>query len=281
MIIPATQSLTSRQRDNKGDNSRALRARTYGKAPSFASSGGKAVWGRVCTCRHPTKAMSHAGISRPSLEFSSHGSVAHTGRMGAHFVARQLARDADDGRSARARNRRKAPSPLNDRQRHCSVASKRLATRRDPSVRHEAGGFIYRNPETGELFFQEIFSTATAGSYVVTGADTPQPPPQSWIVAMVHIYPFNPITDSIPEGVCPKQKGHGWGHPGFGPSPADDSTAATMGLPSYIVDSLNVYRTLGPNQHWQTKRIHGSCNVFPPKPLLRINPPKRGTRGRP
>ena len=130
----------------------------------------------------------------------------------------------------------------------------------DPTRGTEHGGWLYRNPNTGEFFHVEYVSIQDACSFAPPDYVIDYPP--EWRVGMTHSHPFGK-GESF-NGRCISTGGRpGMGGP-QGPSLADDSSAVEHGLPSYIVDKDSVYRTNGPGQHQSWPRSLNGCLLFPP-----------------
>jgi hypothetical protein len=96
----------------------------------------------------------------------------------------------------------------------------------DPALRHEEGGFIYANPDTGDV----VVRRAPPGSRRALNLSSPPDVPGYFLVATFHTHP-----NLIADGDDPE------------PSEADRREAEGSGVPWFVVTELGVY-TVGPDR---------------------------------
>lgn len=140
----------------------------------------------------------------------------------------------------------------------------------DPGNRLEQGGYAFIDTLTGEISF-----LIGSGNYqdACSWSDAPWPkdqvPAHSVPIARAHSHPYD-IHDVLPAGTMCKHNHllHSTTL-GLGPSPADDSIAMD-GYASFVIDGTTIYRTDGPGQHQQWKRVNNGCQLLPPIVLNRI-----------
>jgi hypothetical protein len=126
----------------------------------------------------------------------------------------------------------------------------------------EHGGWLYRNPNTGEYIFVEYVSIQDACSFAVPESEGDYDPLREWRVALVHSHPFGKGEPF--DGRCVSTNNKPGRGDDQGPSPHDDAAANDYAVPSYVIDKDSLYRTRGPGLHQSWPRSQNGCQIVPP-----------------
>jgi hypothetical protein len=142
----------------------------------------------------------------------------------------------------------------------------------NPLQRRENAFWMYQDTLSGAFSFVWYVSPSTGCSIEpVNPNDSSRLPANSRVVAGGHGHPYA-AGETVPAGVCPKYPNGGMGT--AGPSPGDKNVADQTGVPQYIVDADEIYRTSGTNsktESWMRKSA-ACADLLPPKPTANLIP---------